>query len=541
MSFDVKIERIPRDMSDKKTASPTISMVRHILLNVNQSRGLWFLKAPHRTRKKGSERFRAIRLVDMGATQGIRIRCKPGGNDTCYEYTLMPPADVNPEVLMELLTAVHPSTLRMPVGSLSSVAEEVAIFKALVDRAIDAPPSKERNASDKVNSEEWNEDAAHELENLVVNSRANALKEAKKPVEEATTGKLLEMAVYGEQVASLANARLVKLESEGKLTPKQVEEAELARRLEGEGNVMTKEVGALEAANDVRPSGKISTLDIVPDEDDEDGKSILLSYQFVLDRALIAISFVSEGGYAKRIVISDSIVKNLNIGGFIEVSTVYKVIESGMRALMMGLCNEGFVKRVFHGGRSTSKDTLQGYRLTPKGEKRILALREFLQPELMAKMSPDWQTSENYEGSDAVVDDEADYDVEFAVPVDEVLPKSEFTTDQILRLEAWLTELKEHNERILEIEALMGDLRTEKEDDLHHLLGLEVARDKALKQREELDRELARFDAKKSELEGMAAKKDGELADWNEELKTHTSKKARLEGEIGSAAGMRRT
>jgi hypothetical protein len=56
-----------------------------------------------------------------------------------------------------------------------------------------------------------------------------------------------------------------------------------------------------------------------------------------------------------------------------------------------------------------------------------------------------------------------------------------------------------------------------------------------------LDRELARLDAKKSELEGMVAKKDEEMVDWNEELKAHTSKKAKLEGDIGSSTGMRRT
>jgi hypothetical protein len=481
MSFDVKIERIPRDMSEKKTASPTISMVRHVLLNVNQGRGLWFLKAPHRTRKKGSERFRAIRVVDMGASQGIRVRCKPGGNDTCYEYTLMPPADVSPEVLMELLSAVHPSTLRMPAGTFSSVSEEVAIFKALVEHMVDpAPPiQSEKEPEHQEPERNWGENES------ISNEKDSA---------------------------------------EQDLIP----------------NEKVLEVKPTELAKEVSPSGKISTLNIVPDEDDEDGRSILLSYQFVLDRALIAISFVSEGGYAKRIVISDSIVRNLNVEGFIEVSTVYKVIESGMRALMMGLCNEGFVKRVFHGGRSTSKDTLQGYRLTPKGEKRILALREFLHPDLISKMSPDWRTSENHEDSDDVVDDEAVEEVEFAEP-EGSHPKAEFTTDQILRLEAWLAELKDQNERISEVEGLIEDIRAEKEDKLHHLTGVEVAREKALKQREELDRELARLDAKKSELEGMVSKKDAEMADWNEELKAHTSKKAKLENDIGSSTGMRRT
>jgi hypothetical protein len=372
----------------------------------------------------------------------------------------------------------------MPAGALSSAAEEVAIFKALVERTIDpAPPiQSEKEPEPQEPEQNWDSDE----DDSVLNEKNSSAEQELIPSEKVL------------------------------------------------------EVKPTELAKEVSPSGKISTLDIVPDEDDEDGRSILLSYQFVLDRALIAISFVSEGGYAKRIVISDSIVKNLNIEGFIEVSTVYKVIESGMRALMMGLCNEGFVKRVFYGGRSTSKDTLQGYRLTPKGEKRILALREFLHPELIAKMSPDWRTSENYEDSDEVVDEEDVEEVEFAEPEDSH-PKSEFTTDQILRLEAWLAELKDHNERISEVEGLIEDLRAEKEDKLHHLTGIEVARDKALKQREELDRELARLDAKKSELEGMVAKKDEEMADWNEELKAHTSKKAKLEGDIGSSTGMRRT
>jgi hypothetical protein len=91
-------------------------------------------------------------------------------------------------------------------------------------------------------------------------------------------------------------------------------------------------------------------------------------------------------------------------------------------------------------------------------------------------MSPDWRTSENYEDSDDVVDEEAVEEVEFAEPEDSQ-PKAEFTTDQILRLEAWLAELKDHNERISEVEGLIADLRAEKEDKLHHLTGVEVARE----------------------------------------------------------------
>jgi chromosome segregation ATPase len=188
---------------------------------------------------------------------------------------------------------------------------------------------------------------------------------------------------------------------------------------------------------------------------------------------------------------------------------------------------------------------LQGYSLTPKGEKRLLALRDFLHQDLIVKMSPDWNVADDreqeFDGETFEKTEGAGEPQAASASEPEVKPKSEFTTDQIVRLESWLSELKEHNERISEIEGLMEDLRSEKEDEMHHLAGVEVAREKALRQREELDRELSRLDSKKSDLEGKVAKKDVEIDEWNAELRAHISNKSRIEGDIGSSTGMQRT
>ena len=500
-------------MSDKKTASPTISMVKHILMNVNQDKGIWILKVPHQTRKKGSERFRAIRVDFAGSTQGVRVRCKPGGNETCYEYMLMPPAGVDAEVLFEVLSAVHPSTLRTSMGVVSA-SDEVAIFKGLMDRIKDYPKDISINPS-----------------KMIEKKIPHAISE--KPSEILISTEAAEVDLNLPQ--SLGSPRpLLTTEDEPAPNPPAVnpieEEVRMPEKL-------------AEIASEFNPNPKISALDIVPAHDDEDGRAMLLSNQFVLDRALVAMSFVTEEGFGKRIEVSDSIISNLRISEFLEVSTLYNSIEGAMRAIMMGLCGQDLARRVFHGGNKWR--SLQGYSLTPKGEKRLLALRDFLHQDLIVKMSPDWNVADDreqeFDGETFEKTEGAGEPQAAAASEPEVKPKSEFTTDQIVRLESWLSELKEHNERISEIEGLMEDLRSEKEDEMHHLAGVEVAREKALRQREELDRELSRLDSKKSDLEGKVAKKDVEIDEWNAELRAHISNKSRIESDIGSSTGMQRT
>lgn len=132
--LEVRIEKVPYSVNEKKTLNPTMRMLEFALANAGFEDGIWLLKSPHRTRKKGAERFRAMRLEGAG----IRVRCKPGGNDTCYEWTLFPPAGMDLDSVFSDLCSLHPNSMRST--RVMADAGEVSIMGGLFDRIVSSRP-----------------------------------------------------------------------------------------------------------------------------------------------------------------------------------------------------------------------------------------------------------------------------------------------------------------------------------------------------------------------------------------------------------------
>lgn len=146
--LQVKLDRVPFGINERKTVNPTMRLVELAIQNAGFLDGVWLLKNPHRTRKKGAERFRALR----SDSSGIRVRCKPGGNDTCYEWTLGVPENMDQELAFSELCFLHPNTLR-PTKSLSSLRRDIAVVGGLVDAISSEPepeilPAQEKKVSD---------------------------------------------------------------------------------------------------------------------------------------------------------------------------------------------------------------------------------------------------------------------------------------------------------------------------------------------------------------------------------------------------------
>ena len=59
--LQVRLERVPFGINERKTVNPTMRLVEMAIRNAGFSDGVWLLRSPHRTRKKGAERFRALR------------------------------------------------------------------------------------------------------------------------------------------------------------------------------------------------------------------------------------------------------------------------------------------------------------------------------------------------------------------------------------------------------------------------------------------------------------------------------------------------
>lgn len=149
--LQIRLDRVPFGINERKTVNPTMGLVETAIRNAGFSDGVWILRSPHRTRKKGAERFRTLRSDGSG----IRVRCKPGGNDTCYEWTLVVPEGMDQDLAFDELCFLHANTL-MPTKSLSSLRRDIAVVGGLVNAVSPEPkpeilPPRGRKASDVAN------------------------------------------------------------------------------------------------------------------------------------------------------------------------------------------------------------------------------------------------------------------------------------------------------------------------------------------------------------------------------------------------------
>ena len=320
-------------INEKKTLTPTLKMVEMALRNVGFYDGVWLLKSPHRTRKKGAERFRAIRFDGAG----IRIRCKPGGNETCYEWTLFPPAGTDQDLLFSDLCALHPKDLRV-VRSATSLKSEATVFKGLIGHLADLKPRLEAPPEDGVR-EEQTEDGVREEQTEESHEKQN-------PVTSAQDD-----ASYGD---------------------------ELEREFEETDIVQTP---AEASETFVRKMPTISSLDI---SGMESGR---LRSDPVLDRALVALGIAMKGrDSVSRGVSSEVMVRKLNVGGLLERSRIYDSLRGAMKAIMMSLHRRGYIDRVMGKRNSEGEHWVKGYSMTSKGRKRLAMLIQMLDPSIAAEI-----------------------------------------------------------------------------------------------------------------------------------------------------------
>ena len=285
--LDVRFERISFGINEKKVLTPTIKMVEMALMNVGFKQGAWLLKNPQRTRKKSAERFRAIRFDGTG----VRIRCKPGGNDTCYEWTLFPPAGTDQDLLFADLCGLHPKDLRV-VKSSAFIHSEGATLGGLVMRMANPEP--------------------------------------KMPL------------------APLAPAAETKEPQE--VPPRHAEtpiEADMEREVSDEVEARASLAGVSAAFR--KEIHRIDSLDI------SNMGGVSMSDDFVMDRALVAFRIGSSGEeFVKRSISSDAMVRLLNVEGLIKNSDIYESTRGTMKAIMMAMVKKGYVDRMVYGENTTS-------------------------------------------------------------------------------------------------------------------------------------------------------------------------------------------
>jgi hypothetical protein len=231
--------------------------------------------------------------------------------------------------------------------------------------------------------------------------------------------------------------------------------------------------------------------------------SMLMSEQSVLDRAIVAIAMVTRSGYAPRLAVSESIVQNLDVLGFVTQSEVYTSLESANRALVMGLCNEKLLDRVTNG-----RGTLKGYKLTQKGEKRVMALKSLGVIDGI-KFDDDWSDGIYDEPKKVLPKEEPKAIVEEPKKVSKEV--DEFDAGYIEKLESFVKELKALNENVIAFKKLLEETQTERGDLVTHLSGVDLAIETKVKEKEDLETEIVRLRSKRADLERNIKGKDEDI------------------------------
>jgi hypothetical protein len=474
-NFSVTFDRATVKISDK-IWNFTLHLVKKVLENVGMDEGEWLLKMPHRVRKKGLEKFQALRLVDYGTLKAVRVRCKPRGNETCFEYTLVPPVGIDINLLFNLLQRVHPRTLEihdtLAMAAATYYPETREISKFSLRPLPPLPPKTDWTVGGRLSPQ------------------AEISKE--KPKSENQFNK--------KEILSDVTPKQSQIDLKLKNTPSVEEEKTTSNGIE-----------------------KISSLAIK--------EAILFSDQEVMDRALIAISFVSEGGYAKKSLASESMINNLEINNFIKKYGVsYKSVPGAMRALTMGLKKNNYIEQIYYGMGSES---VRGYELTEKGIKRICALKKFLCENLIQKMNHNWSADveENFSDkseatSRAISDIESSQEIESS------------QVEKYSKLESLVASLKESNDQIVDANSFIENLNSEKNDLAAELFGVDLAIQEQNKIKEEIERRINKFKEKQKEIKKQIEVKEKEIEDWRLYLVPYVEEKDRLKKEIEKLANL---
>jgi hypothetical protein len=238
----------------------------------------------------------------------------------------------------------------------------------------------------------------------------------------------------------------------------------------------------------------------------------------VADKALLAISLVAEGGFAKKAEASASIIRNLEIERFSSGgSECYQTVQGAMRALTMALWKKWrYIDRVRYAtedGKGAS-DTIRGYQITAKGSKRLETLGAVRERTELAvsRAEPSEPSTENkvVEASPEIVSKAVSRMNMEAIK--EMVAKHESANRQI-------------NEVSEVVQSLDGDLKSMG----FEMEGLEAVESERRKRLAEINLELEEIIAKKNDLAEKIEKKRKERLQWVEIMEPHLVEKNRIE------------
>jgi hypothetical protein len=473
--------------AEKRAGADALALVKRVLANAGMDEDYWLLRDPKRITKKGPQKFKVIRVDSRGGYKSIRFWCKPKGNDTSYEYSLVPPNGVDIEKLFKILQRTDSISLGIP----ESIELPVAFFNRILDIKPTSlkpiPPVKQTPIE-------------------------------KKPQE-------LSVPTFEKQSEHLV---FVTESSEQEEPSKQEEPSEDSQ----EKNYSSKEASTHFVPKIINNEiEKISSLLILD--------PMMLSDHEAMDKALLAMAMVCVDGYAKRIALSSVIIENLGINEFVKsiCQGRYSTTESAMKSLMTALVNNNYIERI----RSESgesgyklKNGAKGYKLTPKGEKRIKVLMDRSEENIVSKISSNW--FESIQSKSEIEESE-----EVSEISEEISQTLSITSESIEKLKNLIEKHEKASAEISETENLLENLNSEKKELLINQTGFDLAEEQKKKQIEELQKELNLIVTKKIKTKQEMEQKNSEIENWEKYKLPFVEELARVEEEIFRLTGRRKT
>ncbi len=438
IDFDLDIKR-----SESKIANPTRNLMMSILEEAGFT-GSWGVRDSRRIKKKGRERFKAIRLESRGGRIGIRVWCKPRGNDTCFEYSLIPPFDVNIQEAFALLSRVNGVTLKIP--------ESAVLPLAWAGRMLDVPPF---------------------------------------PIVPAQIEKITDVE-DDEQPSDPMN-----------------EDSEEIQQ-------------PCESADGDSEDAKFQSLWLSSDEN--------LSSDNSMDKALVAVGFVTIDGYCDRRDAFESMERHLNLKGYKGNDWV----PSAVRSLIASMKDIGlYLRRVRKSpkdrkARLYGEESTVGFEITKRGQERLYEIRSSYGSEVEARLGLGWRSrfapAESSPERTSVVRSEV---------------ASTLVPDAVARIKGLVAsyeeaagQVKEYDEVISPIAKEMSRLEVEIGD-------LCVVESDLAGRIAEIQRQLDEVRLKKEKAEGDLDKKRSEKTDWEKLKAPHESEMTRLGALLSGLGGIK--
>lgn len=482
--FDNSIKR-----SENKVVNPTRALMTAILEEAGFD-GAWGMKDSRRIKKKGRERFGAIRIESRSGAKSIRIWCKPRGNDTAFEYSLSTPEGTDLQMSFAVLKRVNPVTLK--------VAESPSLPMAVLSRAIDLPSPLPLREEPIVEVED---------------SPSVPAKEA--PSEVGTQAEKEMVARELDGMALLMDF----LKSNEGASDEEVREHAEASGVQVSQSMISSVRGILGRSGPPRPKAEKEGSESFPSM--ELDPSILLSDPEAMDRALMAIGFVMEFGYAKKSDASSAIIRHLGLRRFTSgQSQFYKSIEGAMRALTMALRKNGrYIERVrcdpVKGGVS---EGIKGYRLTAAGERRINTIKGKFGPMVESMLNPNWPRSGGQQ----------------RLPQTQTVSHGEVVAavgaGSVTRIKELVSAFERAERQVKEVDDVlkatdedMANLRLDME-------ALEISEREKLKQISQMQEEVERIVARRDEASRKLAQKEKERKEWEDMKAPHKQEYDRIGG-----------